>query len=193
MFENIIHLIQVIVWPFVLFTFFIFMKKDIKQLFFRLSNIEFGGVKANLSEVKNSIKELDIKSDLKHQNTTNIEVEYPTKEDLLRIAEISPKAAIMETWRNIEIKLNKLARNYNIEVINIAGGKTLQQLVDQSILPRKLIEIYHQMRIIRSKVAHSPDYFVKFNEAIDYINSASEIFELLAFSMKTNRKNKTNP
>jgi len=63
-------------------------------------------------------------------------------ERLLRIVQISPRAAIMEAWRDIEFTTKMVTDAYGISVGgNIAGERAIRDLTHKGILPDSVCSV----------------------------------------------------
>lgn len=99
-------------------------------------------------------------------------------ESLQRLAKASPRAAIIETWVEIEHKLLDIAEELEIYARGPLGSKrTIEKLIAQNKLPAKILQLYQSLREIRNKATHVPDYTFSNSDAERYF----ELYFLVVF------------
>ena len=119
----------------------------------RLSAFSYKDAKAEfkhaLEEVEGEIRSLPKSSP--HERVRDTAPESPESlseyDRLLRIVDISPRAAVMEAWREVEIGTKQVTDAYGIPTSGqIAGVKAIQELVNKGLLPSMLLSIYERLR-----------------------------------------------
>lgn len=99
-------------------------------------------------------------------------------ESLQRLAKASPRAAIIETWVEIEHKLLDIADELEIYGRGPIGSKrVLEKLISQNKLPAEILILYQALRDIRNKATHVPDYTFSNSDAERYF----ELYFLVVF------------
>jgi hypothetical protein len=158
--DNIIKLIEVIIWPAVVIIMAI-----------------MADFNANLNKIEDDLDKLSLnKLDEKQKLLENEQI-LSSYDRFLRIAEISPRAAIMEAWRDIELATKQVADVAGISVGgNIAGVKVIRQLAKRDLLPPTVASAYDGMRKLRARAAHAADFAIEQEEAERYIETANQLF-----------------
>jgi hypothetical protein len=82
--------------------------------------IEFG---QEISSLRKSVSEIKVKS------TSLLIPDTRIPEHILKIASISPRAAVLEAWKEVEIAINELAQR-TPELIKNMSNNTISDLVD---------------------------------------------------------------
>lgn len=99
-------------------------------------------------------------------------------ESLQRLAKASPRAAIIETWVEVEHKLLDVADELEIYGRGPLGSKrVLEKLIAQKKLPTEILKMYQSLREIRNKATHVPDYTFSNSDAERYF----ELYFLFVF------------
>ncbi len=103
-------------------------------------------------------------------------------DQITRIAEVSPRAAITEAWRKVENTIDQLSRNpedqENHRVVN--REQIVRSLIQRKQLPNSFIEDYHTLRNLRNKAVHLADFSITQAEAERYVRIAFDIAEYLS-------------
>jgi len=99
-------------------------------------------------------------------------------ESLQRLAKVSPRAAIIETWVEIEQKLMDIADELEIYSRGPIGcRRVIEKLISQQKLPADILLLYQSLREIRNKATHIPDYTLTNNDAERYF----ELYFLIVY------------
>lgn len=188
--ETIVQLISAIAWPFTAIIIAFMFRQEIRKTANRLSTLSYGEMKAefekDLNKLERDVKELPVKeTSAKAEQPENDTETLDSYERLSRIADISPRAAIMEAWRDIEVTTKQVTDAYGISTDSqIAGVKAIRELVHQHLLPESVVSVYEQMRRLRSRAAHSADFTITTDEAKRYIDTAYSFHNALLFLLQ---------
>ncbi len=99
-----------------------------------------------------------------------------------RLAEVSPRSAVIEARRQIEEALMRAAKHRNLDFIGRDAGPSLPPI---RVLQRAenvdagTIGILHQLRTLRNNAAHNTDFAVSRNSAAEYAGVASTVVDHL--------------
>jgi hypothetical protein len=194
--STIVQLISAIAWPFTVIIIAFMFRQEIRKTANRLSTFSYGDMKAefekDLNKLEREVKELPIKESSSKVEKPEVDSEtLDSYERLSRIADISPRAAIMEAWRDIEVTTKQVTDAYGISNQGqIAGVRAINELVQKHLLPQSVISVYEQMRRIRSRAAHSADFAISTDEAKRYIDTAYRFHNTLLFLLQQAEKPK---
>ena len=131
----------------------------------------------DVSKIKEAIS-----SSLPDIKRTSVEVQKKA-EGLYSTASLSPAAAIMEAWREVEASASNLilSRQPNLKFDSDTPYKHIEKLLsEQSMVNSSHIKIFHELRVLRNKVAHVEQYEIIAEQAIEYVNLALTLAEYLA-------------
>lgn len=188
--ETFIQLIAIVIWPLTVITVLLLFRSELRGAAAKLTKIKFKDLTAEFGEqllsvqkeAHNLVKESGNKIDLIKSGSLD--------EQLKRIAQISPQAAIMEAWREVEHALKILHENYYPEEKkNMPGQRNIRAMIVDGILPRSADLVYSKLRNLRTKAAHVPDFALETTQAETYIDTAHELLSTL--NSKINSENKT--
>jgi len=103
-------------------------------------------------------------------------------ESLLRLAKASPRAAILETWVEIEHKLLDIAQELEIYGRGPMGTRRIiEKLISQQKLPADVLQLYQSLREIRNKATHVPDHTLTQSDAERYF----ELYFLVVYMLSS--------
>ncbi|RXE96136.1 DUF4145 domain-containing protein [Pseudoalteromonas sp. PS5] len=95
-------------------------------------------------------------------------------EQLLRIAEVSPRAAIVEAWTLIEMAASKKGLKAGVTLPRTSPKMIVDYLQLSGELPPNSIEIIEQLRKLRNQAVHMPDFAINQSEAERYLELAAK-------------------
>jgi hypothetical protein len=192
--QTLVQLVSALAWPLTVTLVALMFRQEIRKVASRLSTLSYGDMKAefekDLNKLERDVKELSVKeSSTKVERPKNDSETLDSYERLSRIAEISPRAAIMEAWRDIEVTTKQVTDAYEISTDGqIAGVKAIRELVHQHLLPESVVSVYEQMRRLRSRAAHAADFKITADEAKRYIDTAYRFHNALLFLLQQAEK-----
>lgn len=112
--------------------------------------------------------------------TAGKEFRNATYEHLARIGEVSPRAAILEAWREVEVASVVAAAQDGVAVNGKTDGNgVIRALAEKRAIPPELRDLYEQLRELRNKAAESKDFTLPPEEAERYVNLALGLAALL--------------
>jgi hypothetical protein len=194
--NTLVQLVSAIAWPLTVIIVALMFRQEIRKIASRISTLSYGDMKAefekDLDKLEKDVKELSVKEtsiNIKHPKNDTVTLD--SYERLSRIAEISPRAAIMEAWRDIEVTTKQVTDAYGISSQGqIVGVRAINELVQKHLLPQSVISVYEQMRRLRSRAAHAADFAISADEAKRYIDTAYRFHNTLLFLLQQAEKPK---
>lgn len=97
-----------------------------------------------------------------------------------RLTQSSPRAAIIETWVEVEAVLIEVA--YHAEIFSrgpMASRRVLDKLIETGQLNGRVLSLYKWMRDIRNKATHLPDGAIDQTDAERYCELSNIMIEIL--------------
>lgn len=172
-------LIGSLVWPITILLIFLAIRKpiyDLVPLIDRLKYKDFEmhfGLRLNKisDEVENTISKID-----------NTQSDNDVGALLSRLADISPRAAVLESWRNVELAIIELFKHYDSNLINDRKSLTyrvIKQLDDNKILDKNKISLLKELRALRNDAAHAPEFALSKESALEYASSSAIVIKYL--------------
>lgn len=104
---------------------------------------------------------------------------------LLEVAKVSPRAAIVEAWRLVEIAAGKAVDErlptLVLPDINFRPARPrspialARELTSLEVLNAKQLSVFHELRNLRNQASHAEDFEMDFESANNYIQSAEAL------------------
>jgi hypothetical protein len=103
-------------------------------------------------------------------------------ERLLRVADVSPSAAIMEAWRDVEHAAHAAGEALGIGRLPGEGAcsHAMHALVDKGLLSSHALVAYERLRRLHEQAAHRPDLRFSSNQAHRYVELAHKLVARLS-------------
>jgi hypothetical protein len=168
--NNWIEILDITIWPVVVLTGLIMFKSDLSKILKRVSSVETSAAKMifrqEISEVEQSMAEFSLTVSKESAHWLN---------EMLKIAEINPRAAIIEAWTAIELTCLKLGLVQGATVQTRFSPRALENYL-RSIpnFDNELISRVMELRKLRNSVAHGKNEDFEFIDAKKYIQIADK-------------------
>ena len=100
---------------------------------------------------------------------------------MIRLAEISPRLAVLEAWRTLELAAQEAARHIGDEPLRDGRVRfdALHYLHQKKVINPQIINLLYKLRGLRNRAAHAPDFALTTESAIGYGVSAAVLAEYL--------------
>jgi hypothetical protein len=184
------ELLKSVAWPVAVVAIVFLLRKHVNDLIpllrklkYKEFELEFG---KEVKEIEAAVAEAIPPSSTTRTTTTttagmSARPGEPTMEErALELARISPRAAIFEAWRDIEIAALDLARRKQIPTPpNAQVLGVIRALVRANLLDDKMHEVIENLRSLRNKAVHHADFEVSVNATEDFVRSASRVAQYL--------------
>lgn len=161
----------------------ILFRSELRSLFRRVSSLKFKDLEANFRDRLDEI-ESDASKILEDADTDVVATPYHDRFDrLMRLAEFSPRAAILEAWIEVESELVKLCHRANIELPPRRNAIRLAEImVKADLLPNEILPLLKNLRNLRNEAVHLPDFVID-DEGKRYLSVAIGIANLIELSI----------
>ena len=175
--EIIVRLIEVLIWPITVFVLALMFKTELKKIFTRLSNLKYKDLELKFGQELENVEQkiLEIKATSSKEISRTIEAEIEDENiftRLIKIAELSPRAAITAAWFELENAIITAARNNKIDVKRPTNINSLvHELKNKKYFDDSSVSVFEDLRRLRNEAAHAPDFALTQKEAEKYILS----------------------
>lgn len=107
-------------------------------------------------------------------------IEGDSEARLLNLLEISPKAAVLEAWLQVEREALELLRRKQVALPpSITPLRTLELLLQHKLLDKNGQALFNAIRKLRNRAVHENETEISEKAALDYISMASEMIKSL--------------
>ena len=173
-----VDLVSVLIWPGVTVWFIKKYGDDVKALILRLSRIKMGGAEAEFAANLGVAEALAVDTPaINIQDAVNNEdTEFSRRlSTLQRIADVSPRAAIMESWLLVEEAAGKAGFVQGATTPRVNLPLFLDWLVRDNKISKNTAKLVEKMRHLRNSAAHLKDFELTRDEAERYLKLATRL------------------
>lgn len=168
--EFIASLTGSLAWPLALIAIFLALRKPLRDLLpflqelkIREFEIEFG---RRVDEVTAEVAR-ELPADEKQTFAT------PLPDQIFRLAQISPRAAVLEAWRAVEASALEAARRLGAELSAGQSYQAIRFLERNEKADRDLVSLLRDLKGLRNEAAHVPEFSLSTSAALEYATSAN--------------------
>ena len=124
--------------------------------------------------------------------TAEVERELPTTDTqpgfaqlesnpIFKLAEVSPRSAVLEAWRSVEIaSLNAAKKIFGPKYQNRSMTyRALREFEKNEKIDRNILGLIRDLRGLRNEAAHAPEFALNMKSALDYANAAQSVVKYL--------------
>jgi len=188
-------IIDSLAWPIVAIITIYWIKPYFNLL---LPNIDRMQFKEFSIFFRNSMQRIEKESEavLEIENNDEEISNNELKERLYRLGDISPRAAVIESWLNVEncaaIKLN-LGQANDTSVSHTLSPLLLGKLIQEEKLINSVqFEVFKILRAIRNRAAHAASIDISSSELKEYIDLSLALAKAIQYSHQDSNEN-NNP
>jgi len=182
--------IENLAWPVTVAIMFFFVREQVGQLIEKLGKLKYKDLELDFSKIKQKTAATEnIKNDEKVEKGVAItdpeskQVFNVLEEQIFEAVESSPTVSILLAWSYVETALSSAVSRTNSELDRASASplKNIQFLERGGKLSLQQLELLHEMRTLRNKLAHevSSKLNIHAEQALDYANTAVEMARFL--------------
>lgn len=171
-FEFTLQLIDKIIWPVTTVGLIVLLRQPIKALIPFLSKAKISAMELEFNQELNRVQQM-VPTDMRSMDW---------KVNLMTMAQQTPNTAVLESWKAIETRTEKLIQSVapDTTLIPETRFKDMQHILAKGQwLTTKQVKIYDELRQIRNRVAHAEAYDVTTDQALSYLSIALPLIEHL--------------
>lgn len=176
--ELVVNLLVGVAWPVAVVWVAMLFKSDIRSLLQRISQLKYKDVEASFEE---GLAKAEAKAATIGPAPDPVaQPELSTRlAQLRRIADVSPRASILEAWVLVEEAAAKSGYVQGASMPRVNPYLFVEELVRLEKLPDGSASLLEQLRKLRNQAAHLPDFGLTQNEADRYLQLAARVSELI--------------
>jgi len=171
--DTVVKLVEILVWPVTVVVLICLFRRDLSGLLTRLASLKYKDVEAIF---RDELPQAEAQAEYVRIGETQAEpVALPQTiyEQLLRVADISPRAAIAEAWRYVEAAAVKAAQTAGLELPRaLPVNHLVRQLVREGIFADNAVALFNRLRRLRNEAVHSSNFALDQDAAQRYIDLA---------------------
>jgi len=167
-------LVQSLAWPSSAGVIVVVLRKPIGAALQRLSKAKVGPVEAEfdheLAEVRKELQRAPEAAQSVEGAGEGLVSMLSLPEELTRLAEASPRAAVLEAFARIEARLAELLAEAGVEVIGAQSGVALARLAHRhELVSGETLNAVEGLAVMRNLAAHNPTDDISVERAREYL------------------------
>jgi hypothetical protein len=177
--DLLVQLIVGLAWPLVVFGIVVVLRKDLTNLIGRVSKVRYKELEAEFHETLKQIAEKPEQSRAQTRESGEFDAWNPPltarKKELHELAHMSPRAAILEAWIDLESQIRRSA-NY-LDLVSTGDSLSVFEAVAEKskrFTPSYLKHV-RELRKLRNLAAHEQQLSLPEGEAMHYVTVALEL------------------
>jgi hypothetical protein len=177
-------LVEFLAWPIITLMIVLLLRAQITASLPALKRLKAGPVEA---EFERQVEQIKNEAPLQLALPDNVAPPLDAaRNQLLQLAALNPRAAIVEAWRGLESSAKRAAlqQSPGSPMPDVSTAvKTINSLARERILTPEEVALFHDLRGLRNQAMHVPDFSPTYEAAVNYIELALQLqtrFEQLA-------------
>ena len=167
--ENFIKILEIITWPIITVIAMILFRNDLRKVLGRLSKVETSAAKMMFNE---DMKEVESNIPKVVEETANEGSSW--LKEMISIAKLNPRAAIIEAWTTIEVACLELGMVQGATMPRFSP-KVLEEFLHKiPDFDSDMIKRVMDLRRLRNRVTHGMDADFDYIDAEKYIELANQ-------------------
>ena len=178
--EHMVKIIEILVWPGTVLISIYLLRKPLIELIPQLKKLKYKELEMEFD------RELETLSKKSQESRSRLEVETPKEEEddyyIQRVKELSPRAAIMESWLGLESTAISTAQHFKItpEMKRVNFHMAVQALLKSNVLTDQDVANINDLRALRNKAAHEIEFPITEDEAAKFMEIARDQADIIA-------------
>ena len=166
-------------WPSVLLIIFMLLRKPLYGLLPLLQKLKYKEIEVEFTRRVEEVS-AEVVQELPAP-VPPVPLGGDDSESVARLAEISPRAAVLESWRSVEAAALEAARRlggdkFRDKTLTFHAIRFLEQ---HPSLDRGVIGLLRELRALRNDAAHAPDFALSKASALEYGVSCNRVVAYL--------------
>jgi hypothetical protein len=171
----IVEMTKALAWPASVIFIIVLLRKPIIELLPFLEELKYKDFALKFHKEVSKAKE---KISFESSQIKELPQFKEEQASLLKIAEVSPRAAVMESWASLQNTLLKISLDAG-EIDNIENyrehSRTGHVMLSLNAFTKSDFQIYHNLRDLRNKATHMPDFIISTQDAKDFVSLATQL------------------
>jgi DNA-directed RNA polymerase subunit F len=169
------ELAKAFVWPVFILIFILLLRKPIRDLIRLLTRFKYKDFEL---EFRRKIEEVEAEAVIELREKEPLDAfPHETEKHIYKLAEISPRAAVLEAWRTVENEAIETVRadvkqQQGAEPAIILPRVALKHLEQSERIDRQTSALIRDLRSLRNEAAHAPEFALGSDSALEYASAA---------------------
>lgn len=167
-------IIGAVAWPAAIIVLVYALRQPIKELVPLLQRMKYKDFEMEFGEKLAEAREV---ADLRSHPDAVDEISPQEEERILELSRVSPRAAVTEAWRWVEIAGLDAAKSILGEKLQnrTFTYQALRKLENSEKMDPRAISLMRDLRRLRNDAVHSPEFALSSESALEYAQMAKEL------------------
>ncbi|ENV5905515.1 hypothetical protein ACFKA9_005673 [Vibrio parahaemolyticus] len=176
--EHFIKILEIVIWPSVVVSGMLLFRRALERLLGRIRSLESSNNKVLFDA---QLKELEERSKNDLPTITVEDKESKSwKENLLKVAKLNPRAAMVEAWTAIELACIEAGMAQGTISTKRFHPKILEEFLDKTEgFDKSMISQIMELRKMRNIVIHGRDHDFDYLDGEKYIELADKVLDVV--------------
>jgi hypothetical protein len=154
-------------WPVATLVLVLALRKQIVELLPHVRKLKAGPVEA---EFEREVKAIEAEVEVSVPRLEPTVVETPS-DRLYKLAQVSPRAAILEAWQGIEFTARRaILQHAGSPIPDVSSPlRVAKELARLKLLSPEDLALFHDLRGLRNQATHAPDFSPSFDAVSRYL------------------------
>lgn len=171
--EFLASLVDSLAWPASLLVLVFLVRDELKKLIPALENLRYKGFEV---EFGRKVAELEEQAEAADLPPSESYLGDDQESVVARLVPISPRAAVMEAWREVEMAMRGAARRHDIGLSQQLGVRLMaEELSKAGVLSPSTVDLLSDLRALRNEAAHAKEVDLAPGDAWEYAQLAERI------------------
>ena len=169
---------QALAWPVTAVVMVVLLRRPLARLIPLLQRLRYGPLELDFER---RVAELAVEAERELPPEPR-PGDNPAEARLLELAQVSPRAAVLEAWLQVEQAAMALSRREGLALSSreLRTPLLLGQALEQAgALDESKLEIYHRLRNLRNAAAHATGFELDTDAALEYVRLALRLASFL--------------
>ena len=174
------ELIKSLAWPLTVLAIVILLRKQLAGLIPLLQRIKYKDFELEFGRQVREVRAEANEELPPPQKPEAVILQAP--DAILELARVSPRAAVIEVWRQVESAALDAAQRNNIPLQYreaVSPVRVIRALEKAEVVDPAPMVIFHDLRALRNQAAHAPEFALSTEAAIEYVELARRLIEYL--------------
>ncbi len=185
-YEFSVSILGILVWPLVILTSVFLFRKPISDIGKRLTKLTYRDLRVDFGETLTRVEHAVSQETAEKVGSPAVVVApaISARDRFERLAEISPTAAVVETWIDVENMLNTMALHHGLIDERVKSSSKLIKLMGSAkVIDHRTAAILDDLRSLRNAAAHGDaGRDISTNDALRFRALSDNMISILASS-----------
>jgi hypothetical protein len=166
-------IVDALAWPTAVVILVYFLRKPVTELVPLLQKMKYKDFEMEFGrKLAEAREEMALERPSESEDTIS-----PQEERIIELARVSPRAAVTEAWRWVELATLEAARNLlgNEFKNKTATFQAIRKLERDDRMDAGAVALMRELRGLRNDAVHSPEFALSIESALEYVETARQL------------------